>query len=157
MTIVAALVTPEGAWMGCDSLSSTDATCSVVSTPKMGKFGDKLVGFAGDWEGVRILDILRRDPTITAEQLLFRTSRFSEDLALLIVEKGTLYLVQSERVLIKIKRSKGVAYEAIGSGAPIALGALHRSHENGADLRASIRAAIDHSPHCGGPVRVVAA
>ena len=45
MTVVAGLVTPDGAWMGADSLSSTDdGLASLIATPKVGRFGNLLLG-----------------------------------------------------------------------------------------------------------------
>lgn len=155
MTIVAALVTPEGAWMGSDSLSSDDVTCAVVASPKIGKFGDKLIGFSGDWDGIRVLDIARRNPDLTAEELLFRVGPLKDGFALLIVERDELYFVQSEKTLIRRRKNHGRVYDAIGSGAPIALGALYRAHADRHDLTESVRAASFHNPHCGGHTKVV--
>lgn len=49
------------------------------------------------------------------------------------------------------------AYVAIGSGAEVALGAMHALVPSGPAERvveAAVRAAVFHSPGCGGPVRV---
>ena len=156
MTIVAALMTPEGAWMGSDSLSSDDATCATVSSPKVGKFGDKLVGFAGSWEGLRVLDVARRNPGISAEELVFRSGPFKDDgLVLLIIEGRHLYFVQSEKTLVRRTRSRGYAYDAIGGGGPLALGSLYAKHEGREDLLTSLKCAAHHNPHCQGPFRIV--
>ena len=50
MTVVAGLVTPEGAWIGADSLSSTDdGLASLIATPKVGRFGNLLLGYSGSF------------------------------------------------------------------------------------------------------------
>lgn len=45
----------------------------------------------------------------------------------------------------------GAEYMAIGSGAGVALGAMHA----GATAEGAVRAAIEHAPHCGGSIRAV--
>ncbi len=155
MTIVAALITPKGCWMGADSLSSDDLTCATVSSPKVGRFGNKLVGFSGNWDGIRILDIARRSPEISAEELLFRSGPFKEGLVLLIIENGALYFVQEEKTLIRRQRKQGYAYDAIGSGASHALGSLYSSHKGREDVLTSLKAAAHHNPHCRAPFRIV--
>jgi hypothetical protein len=155
VTVVATLVTRSGAWMGSDSLSSDEVTCSNVTTPKCGWFGDKLIGYAGSWDGQRVLDIAHRNPDLSYGEILFRAGTLDKDIALLCVENGRIIFSQSNKEMLVRRARRGVSYDAIGSGAPHALGALFVSHAGERSLRDALLAAAEHNPFVRGPFRVV--
>ncbi len=158
MTVVAAIVTPEGAWMGSDSLASTNDTCSLTVTPKMGRFGQSLVGFAGDWRLGRI--ILQRwgfTPTIGLEHF-YDSLKWGKDewegFDLLVVENGRIYEI-SGGGLLEVPITDGHSYGAIGSGAQAALGALYCDSTDESSLMQALEASAFHTPTVRGPFRTI--
>lgn len=141
--------------MGSDSLSSDDITCSSVTTPKCGWFGDKLIGYAGSWDGQRVLEIARRHPELAYSEILFRAGTLPDGLNLLCVEDGNIIFTQSAKETLVRRKRAGVVYDAIGSGAPHALGALYVSHAGEASLREALKAAAEHNPFVRGPFTVI--
>ena len=155
MTVVAALVTPKGSWMGGDSLSSDDTTCTSVTTPKVGRFGDKLLGFANSWEGQRVLDCAARHPELSYAEVLFRAGPLKDGVHILCVENGKLLFSQADKeILVRRKRGR-VAYDAIGSGSPHALGSLFTWHEGRESLVSSLKAAEAHNPFVRHPFKII--
>lgn len=155
MTVVAALVTRQGAWMGSDSLSSDEDNCTTVTTPKCGWFGDKLIGFAGSWDGQRVLDIAARHPELSYEEILFRAGPLDRELRILCVEDAQILFSQDTKERLIRRKRFGVSYDAIGSGSSHALGALYVSHDGENSLRRALKAAAEHNPFVRGPFRVV--
>lgn len=143
--------------MGCDSISTNDDTCSAAATPKIGRFGDKLIGFAGSWEGSRVLDVARRWPDLSLSDVMFKVGRFEDDdLILLCIERARLFTVQGPRVFIEKRKRAGIVYEAIGSGDAVALGALYADpYKDRHALSVALRAAAHHTPTVRGPFRIV--
>ena len=78
----------------------------------------------------------------------------SLDSTFLVVCTQGIFGVASDLSVLRYER-----YFAIGSGAPIALGAVHALYESERDAEAIARnaasAAIDHDVYCGHPVHVV--
>ena len=72
---------------------------------------------------------------------------------LVVCERG-IFGVASDLSVLRYER-----YFAIGSGAPIAMGAVHALYESERDAEEIVRcaavAAIDHDVYCGHPVHVV--
>ena len=155
MTIVAAIVTPKGAWLGSDSVSSDGDVLNVMATSKIGKFGGKLLGFAGSWDGHRIMEIARRHPDLTFSEIVFRSGTFDAGLSLLCVEAGQLYFVQTEKSMIRYAKKRGVVYGAAGSGEAVALGSLYSWHDGREALLNSLKAAQEHVPTVRGPFKIV--
>ena len=77
----------------------------------------------------------------------------SLDSTFLVVCARGIYGVASDLSVLRYER-----YFAIGSGAPVALGAVHALYESESDAEALARsaavAAIDHDVYCGHPVHV---
>lgn len=155
MTIVAALVTPTGAWMGGDSISSNGETYELASTPKVGRFGDKLIGFAGSWDGNRVLEIAKKHPELTWAEILFRAGQIDKDIAFLCVERGRIYLSQSNKERIQRARRGGHSYSAIGSGEAVAIGSLYSWHDGREALVSALSAAEAHTPTVRRPFKIV--
>jgi hypothetical protein len=155
VTVVAALVTRQGAWIGSDSLSSDEMTCNIVSTPKIGWFGDKLIGYAGSWDGPRVLEIARRHPDLSWAEILFKAGPLEQGLSFICIEAGRLlFTLDKKETFVRAPR-RGVAYGAIGSGEPHALGALYVSHAGKSSVLDALKAAAEHNPFVRGPFRVV--
>ena len=78
----------------------------------------------------------------------------SLDSTFLVVCGQGIFGVASDLSVLRYER-----YFAIGSGAPVALGAVHALYESERDAEAIARsaavAAIDHDVYCGHPVHVV--
>ena len=72
---------------------------------------------------------------------------------LVVCERG-IFGVASDLSVLRYER-----YFAIGSGAPIAMGAVHALYESERDAEAIVRAAaaaaIDHDVYCGHPIHLV--
>ena len=77
----------------------------------------------------------------------------SLDSTFLVVCASGIFGVASDLSVLRYER-----YFAIGSGAPIALGAVHALYESEHDAEAIARsaasAAIDHDVYCGHPIHV---
>ena len=78
----------------------------------------------------------------------------SLDSTFLVVCAQGIYGIASDLSVLRYER-----YFAIGSGAPVAIGAAHALYESECDAEAIARsaavAAIDHDVYCGHPVHVV--
>ena len=79
----------------------------------------------------------------------------SLDSTFLVVCARGIFGVASDLSVLRYER-----YFAIGSGAPVALGAVHALYESDVDAEAIARsaagAAIDHDVYCGHPIHVAA-
>ena len=77
----------------------------------------------------------------------------SLDSTFLVVSASGIFGVASDLSVLRYER-----YFAIGSGAPIALGAVHALYESESDAetiaRSAASAAIDHDVYCGHPVHL---
>ena len=107
MTVVAGLVTPDGCWMGADRLSSNDdGLASLTSTPKVGRFGNLLLGYAGSFKiGQMYFKLAGKAHNPTLEQLLENVKLpddLKDDWELLAIEHGHLYEITSNLSLIHI-------------------------------------------------------
>jgi len=159
MTCIVAVVTPQGAWIGADSLSSSDeGLASISATPKVSKFGDLLVGFAGNWrQGQRVFEVLSRtiDPTI--ETIIKSFKPEGEELELLVVQDRRIFEVQADLGIIESKKVKGFAYGAVGSGAATALGALYLDHEDEGSIGRALEATEEHNTKVRKPFIIIGA
>jgi len=155
VTVIAALITPKGCWMGGDSLSSDDITCNIVETPKVARFGAKLIGYAGSWDGQRVHDIAARNPDLTYAEVLFRAGTLKPGLQILCIEKGKILFTQDDKEILVRRKRAGISYDAIGAGSPHALGSLYSWHDGRDALVSSLKAAEAHNPFVRGPFKIV--
>ena len=158
MTVVAALVTEHGAWMGADSLASDGDLCSITATPKVGQFGSLLMGYAGSFKvGAQFFKVAAKAHMPTMEQLLESVRTEEKEWSLLFVEHGRIYEVQDDYSIIEARRLDGVSYGAIGTGAASALGALFvatSEQPDEGDLMRALEASAEHCPSVRGPFRI---
>jgi ATP-dependent protease HslVU (ClpYQ) peptidase subunit len=159
VTVIAALVTSEGAWMGGDSLSSNIADCLITSTPKVLRIGKRVVGCAGGWNAIsRFTDHIRSNPEISLEALA-RTLEHDDEVSALVIEDRRIFLFEGSGCREAVSRN-GISYATVGSGGPIAVGALFAT-VNDTDprfaLKLALQAAEEHSPWCRRPFRIVKA
>ena len=156
MTVCIALKTPDGVWMGADSLASDQDVASVSASPKCGKFGNLLIGFAGSWKvGQQIFEMAGKANQPTMKQILDNFTTEIKEWSLLFVENGKIYEVDEDLACLEAITTKGVSYSAIGSGAPVALGALYLSHEDESSLMRALEASAEHTPNVRAPFRIV--
>ena len=166
MTVIAGIAAEGVVYLSGDRGASDGDSILSMTTPKIFKVNDWVMGYAGSGGLGQILkhmECWNRHPK-NAERFLrndfveeYKTAREKfggkdeEEASLLIGYKGVLYEMETS--------DYGVypfAYTSIGSGGPIALGSLH-STENTAFLPAmrvekAVEAAIAHSPSCLGPI-----
>ncbi len=156
MTIVAALMTPEGVWMGADSLA-TDADLRISSTsPKVAKFANFLLGFAGQYgPGQAFLKAAKENPKYTIQSLVRNVKVSSTDWTLLCADKSGVYEIDGGRGILRMKKREGCAYGAIGSGTAVALGSLYAWHDSEEALRTALKAAAEHTNRVRAPFRIV--
>lgn len=149
MTVVAALVTPQGAWMGADSLASNDNVCATTATPKIARFGDLLIGYAGSFRaGQQFFKVAQKIAQPTLEGLLGAVKADDQDWNLLVIEHGRIYEVMSDLAVIEARKEDGVSYSAIGDGQAVALGALYIEAEPSSDessLMRCLEASAEHT------------
>ncbi|MGH9917935.1 MAG: hypothetical protein ACRD6W_03545 [Nitrososphaerales archaeon] len=160
MTIVAAIVTPEGAWMGADSLSSTDDFCIVTSNPKIAKVGQRLIGFAGSWSaGHAMVRHAKANRGFSLSDLLESFDGSGAEGHFLVLDNREIFEIQDEKFVVRIPSRGGYCYNAIGAGAAQACGAMFVARELGVSgpdaLRFALKAAEAHSPHCRRPFRIL--
>jgi len=159
MTVCAALITPEGAWMGADSLASDGDLCSTTATPKVGRFGNLLIGYAGSFRaGQQFFKVAARSHQPMMEQLLESVKPDDKEWSLLFVENGRIYEVQNDFSVIEARRLDGVSYGAIGTGASSALGALYVESSESPDegsLMRCLEASSEHCPSVRAPFKIV--
>jgi len=161
MTVVAGLITSEGSWMGADSLSSTDeGLASLSATPKVGKFGNLLLGFAGSWKvGSIFFKVAGNAHNPSLEQLLESVKlpdESKDDWELLAIENGRLFEINSDRGMIEARKDhEGFSYGAIGSGAAPALGSLFTDHEDEGSLYQALEASAMHTTNVRAPFLVI--
>jgi ATP-dependent protease HslVU (ClpYQ) peptidase subunit len=156
MTVVAAIVSPTGAWMGADSLASDEELASTTSSPKIARFGNLLLGFAGSWRaGQQFLKAAGKNANPTLDQLLDNVETDDKEWSLLVIEQGKIYEVNGDRGIIEARKVKGYAYGAIGTGASAALGALYANHTDESDLMIALEAAQEHTTNVRGPFTVL--
>ena len=163
------------------NLGSERVPASNLSGPKFMPVGDAYMAATGWTLYSNILaDVLGRRravPRLDGEVNIFKFfTRFWEDLherynfvkdqaddadspfgsldsTFLVVCARGIYGVASDLSVLRYER-----YFAIGSGAPIALGAVHALYDSECDAEAiahrAVLAAIDHDVYCGPPVHV---
>ena len=172
VTVVAGLVVPNGrgwsAWIGGDSLSSNeDGLASLAMTPKVARFGDLLLGFAGSWRaGSQFFAVAARAHLPSLAQLLESVKLDEEtkgEWELLAIERTgsgvRLYEVNSDRGVVETRPNReGVTYGAIGSGGAVCLGALAVSTSEDPDegaLMMALEATEKHSTTVRSPFLIV--
>ena len=126
MTVVVALTTQSGSYMGADSISvDDDGLYTISNTPKVKQIGDLLVGFAGSWRGGYLaMKSLERLANPSVEQFVNQYPNDEKGWSLLVIEKGKIYEIDDDKSVTEIKGDKDGAYGAIGSGTAVALGVI---------------------------------
>jgi len=161
MTVVCGLVTPDGSWIGADSLSSTDdGLASLTATPKVGRFGNLLLGYSGSFKiGQMYFKVAARSHNPTLEQLLESVKLpddLKDDWELLAIEGGHLYEISSNSGALEARKdSDGYCYGAIGSGAAPALGSLFTDHEDESSLYQALEASAMHTTNVRAPFLII--
>jgi ATP-dependent protease HslVU (ClpYQ) peptidase subunit len=157
VTVVAALVTLDGAWMGADSLASDGDLCSTTATPKVGRFGNILMGYAGSFHiGQKFWKVAAKAHQPTMEQVLESVKTDEKDWSLLFVENGRIFEVSDDYSVIEARKSSdGSIYGSIGSGAAVALGSLYTSNEDESALMRALEASQEHCTAVRGPFLIV--
>jgi hypothetical protein len=160
LTIIAALVTPEGAWMGADSLSSSEMECTITASPKIVRVGKRLIGCAGSWNaGQRFIEHMRANQGLALEDAT-KTLEHDGDVSGLIIENRRIFFFEGAGVKEAVTWA-GVSYAACGTGGPAAAGALFAISfldlDGPAAVKVALRAAEAHNPYCRRPFRIVKA
>jgi len=156
MTVVAAIVTRDGSWMGSDSLAADADIGAITASPKVGKFGNLLIGFSGNWKaGQTMFDMASKAHLPTMKQLLDNFQTDVKEWNFLFVEAGKIYEVDEDLAILEMPSEKGISFGAIGSGAQPALGALYVSHEDEGSLMRALEASAEFSATVRGPFRIV--
>ena len=156
MTIIAAVVNPAGVWLGGDSLSSNDDLRTGTSSPKVFKFDEFLIGFAGSWASSQgMLATFRNDKVKTVRQL---SSGYSvpSDVDVLLADVYGVYEFVPGGGLVKMRARQGISYGAMGVGAGVALGSLFSWNDAGRDsLLSALRASEAHTNHVRRPFKIL--
>lgn len=156
MTVVAALVTRDGCWMGADSLASDNDLRADSSAPKVFAYPNFLMGFAGSYGPVQAFaQELRRDPGLTVRRVARDFAPPGRDCFLLFADPQGVYEFTPDGGLIKMKPRRGVSYGAVGTGTGPALGSLFSWHDGRESLLSALAAAEAHTNRVRRPFRVV--
>ena len=157
MTIVAGIVTPEGAWIGSDSLAAVGELCASTASPKIGRFGNILIGFAGSWRAGQVfLEHTAKLSNPTLRQILEADAPV-DDWNLLVIEGSRIYEVSADKGVVEAINQYGYSYAAIGSGSSVCLGALGYASDSLSEraLRRALVVTAEHTTNVGGPFSVL--
>lgn len=183
MTIVVAVRKGKRMVIAADSMTSfgnEKQPPENLVVRKLRRVGSAWLGFSGWGVYEQILDNVlagRRAPVLTSQQAIFRfflrfwhtlkehypyvneqgedkDSPFADlDASFLIASRKGIWMVSSNLAVTPFQR-----YQAVGGGAPYALGCLHGLYEREDDPRVLARAAIEAASsfdlHCGGEVQI---
>lgn len=156
MTIVTALVTPKGAWLGADSLASDDELRVTSSSPKVAKFRNFLLGFSGGYgAGQAIFEMAKANPTLTLPRFVKAIKVKESGWSLLAVDYQGVYEINADRGMVKMQKTRGYSYGVTGSGSGVALGSLYADHSDQGSLLRAMKAAAAHTNHVRGPYKVI--
>ena len=157
MTVVVALTTQSGSYMGADSISvDDDGLYTISNTPKVKQIGDLLVGFAGSWRGGYLATkSLERLANPSVEQFVNQYPNDEKGWSLLVIEKGKIYEIDDDKSVTEIKGDKDGAYGAIGSGTAVALGALYTDHIDRASIVNALKATQAHFSNVREPFTMI--
>ena len=157
MTIVAALMTPDGGWMGADSLASDNDLRVSSSSPKVAKFPNFLLGFSGAYgPGQAFFNAAKANPSFSIRQLVRSTKVTGSDWSLLAVDPSGVYEIDGGRGILRMKKHDGCSYGVIGTGSGVALGSLYAWHDGEEALRTALKASAEHTNRVRGPFKIVA-
>lgn len=146
MTAIAALVTPQGCYMAGDSIAvDENGTTVITSEPKVGRFGNILIGYTGPFfVGQKAFDLARTMKNPTWEKIVPELPRKS-DWTMLFVQRRRIFEIHGNGSWVQVPGSKGYSYAATGDAAAVLLGSLYRSHEDSDDLLWALEAACWHT------------
>ena len=157
MTVICAISTPLGSAIGSDSLAAVGDLCAPSSSPKIAKYGNVLLGFAGSWRaGQQFMEHTSRLANPTLRQILDCDTP-ETDWNLLVVEGSRIYEVSADKGVVEALSIEGYAYAAIGSGASVALGALGYAAPrlDRQALRRALMVTAEHTTTVAGPFHVI--
>lgn len=183
MTIVVAVRKGKRTVIAADSMTSFGSEKQPpenLAVRKLRQVGSVWLGFSGWGVYEQILDNVlaaRRAPALTSQQAVFRfflrfwhtlreeypyvneqgeekDSPFADlDASFLLASRKGIWMVSSNLAVTPFQR-----YQAVGGGAPYALGALHALYDRESDPRKLAQAAIESASafdlHCGGDIQI---
>jgi 20S proteasome alpha/beta subunit len=154
VTVIVALVTPEGAWMGSDSAVVYEGSSTVTSTPKTCRIGDFLIGYAGHFGACQsAVEWWRTTPNPSVQKYTKEVS--IRGCSLLVIQRRSIYEIDDGGGLIRARKRNGIAYASIGSGFAPALGALYVDATDGTSVRKALLASAHHTTEVRPPFRVL--
>jgi len=157
VTVVAAISTPMGAAIGSDSMAAFGDLCAPSASPKIARFGNLLVGFAGSWRaGQQFMEHASRLSNPTLRQLM-ECETTETDWNLLVVEGSRIYEVSSDKGIVEALGLEGYTYAAIGSGAAVCLGALGFATPrlDRGSLKRALMVTAEHTTTVGAPFHII--
>ena len=172
MTCIAVLRTDDKIYMAGDRGASDDDVIMSLSTPKIWRVGEYLIGYAGTMDGERIRHNFSPPPPDLKDLDKFMHTRFikslrnfytdwwvdtskDSDFGMIICVGDRIY----EHSAIDMSLSTFTSdYIAMGSGASYALGYLHATEkikDGRKRVMGAVSSAIKFSPTCVGPIDVL--
>lgn len=172
MTIIAALRTEKGVWMGADAMCTDTRysfkTMAEMVMPKVIEVGDAFVGLAGEHivhtvvrhhkppapkAGESTVLWLQQRLLPWIEKTLKKLDPRKDSYAMLVARGNELFWVEEDNV-----DAIAVDSYAIGTGGPYALGAMSAlagpasAWSPDQVVLAAVKAACTHDPFCGGRI-----
>lgn len=157
MTVVAAISTPVGSAIGSDSLAAFGDLCAPSASPKIARFGNVLLGFAGSWRaGQQFFDHTSRLANPTLRQVM-DCEVTETDWNLLVVEGSRIYEVSADKGVVEALGLEGYTYAAIGSGAAVCLGALGYATPrlDRSSLKRALMVTAEHTTTVAPPFHII--
>jgi len=157
MTCVVALVTQGGSYIGSDSITVEESGLyGLALSPKVARFKNTLVGFAGSWKvGQEAFRLLSTMANPLPELFIKRFKTEYNNWAILMVSEGRVYEVNEDMAIVEVRPSKEGTYASIGTGAAVALGSLYTDHIDKSSVMTALRAAEAHVASVRRPFTVL--
>jgi ATP-dependent protease HslVU (ClpYQ) peptidase subunit len=172
VTCIAVLRTDDKTYMAGDRGASDDDVIMSLSTSKIWRVGEYLIGYAGTMDGERIRHNFNPPPPDAKDLDKFMQTRFikslrafynewwvdtskDSDFGMIICVKDRVYEHSATDMSLSTFTSD---YLAMGSGASYALGYLHATEkvkDGRKRVMGAVGSAIKFSPTCIGPIDVL--
>ena len=171
MTCIAAVVKDGIGYIAGDRAASDGEVMVPIADPKIWKSGEYLFGYYGSFAGERLAYNFSPSPVGDNDLVTFMNSTFLEELleayetchitrenefGLVVVVQGNIFIHNTDG--FSMTRC-ALPYLAEGSGGEIAMGSLWTTMQAEIDpakcLELAVKAAIEFSPHCIGPVDIL--
>lgn len=174
MTVIAAVVNENGAYIAGDRGASDSNVIFPLAHPKVWQSGSYLFGYYGSMDGEKVMynfhppalktknidkfmltEFTQALKAFYDEHFVFATQDKDLDFGMIVV--ADKYIYEHDAGTMSMTRFQ-TDHLSVGSGSEYALGSLHTTEpwsDGKRRVRVAIEAAVRYSPSCMGPIDVV--